>query len=114
MEATIVLGVFLTFLFGGMMLALVMGYRSIEADRARQDAVLQAEAGRMAEAIIGPGFFDSIGHGQAPIPTIVFDDALVAQLEKHVRAEQAMVTQFVRYPSVDSLYSKLGSSLHVH
>ena len=114
MEATIVLIVFLTFLVGGMMLALVMGYRSIEESRLQQGLEHGAEATQVAEMIASPGFFARVGDRKSPLPTVTFDDALLAQLEMHVRAEQAMVTQFVHFPSVDSLYSKSGSSLHVH
>jgi hypothetical protein len=48
-----------------------------------------------------PAFFVKPGE-----PTVVvgFADDLVALLENHVRAERAMATKFVHYPSVDSLY----------
>jgi hypothetical protein len=114
MEATIALVLLLTFLVGGMMLALVTGYRSIEAERTQQDAQLRAASAQLAQVIVGTGFFESGPHAGRPTPPVVFDDALVARLEQHVRAEQDSVTQFVHFPSVDSLYSKPGSSLRVH
>ncbi len=113
MEATIVLALVLTFLFGGMMLALVMGYRSIEESRALQSE-RPAETLRAADAVLVPGFFAKVENRNFPGPAIAFDEALLTRLEQHVRAEHAVVAQFVHYPSIDSLYRQSGSSLHVH
>jgi hypothetical protein len=44
----------------------------------------------------------------------VFDDALVRQLEQHVRMEQTAVARFVHHPSVDNLYRPTGASLHAN
>lgn len=114
MEATLVLVLVLTILVGGMMLALVMGYRSIEEGRSQLAVELRAEAGRAADAIAIPSFFAWVDDRKTPLPTIAFDDALLARLEKHVRAEQAVVTQFVHFPSIDSLYRHSDSSLRAH
>jgi hypothetical protein len=116
MEATIVLVLFLTFLVGGMMLALVMGYRSIEESRGRIEhrPARHVQAAPFALAVASRGFFESTADRAPVSPAITFDDALIAQLEKHVRAEQAMVSQFVHFPSVDSLYSSSGTSLRIH
>jgi hypothetical protein len=113
MEGTLVLVVVLTFLVGGMMLALVMGYRSIEESRAQQ-AVRPAETLQAADAMMIPSFFAKVENRNFPGPAIAFDDALLARLEEHVKAEHAMVAQFVHFPSIDSLYRQSGSTLHVH
>lgn len=113
MEATLVLVLVLTFLVGGMMLALVMGYRSIEESRAQQ-AARPARALQAADAVMIPSFFAKMENHNFPGPAVAFDDALLARLEQHVRAEHALVAQFVHYPSVDSLYRQSGSSLRVH
>jgi hypothetical protein len=114
MEATIVLILFLTFLVGGMMLALVMGYRSIEESRLGQTLEQpHARAETVARTIAVPSFLPRAGV-VPPVPSITFDDALLARLERHVRAEQALVSQFVRFPSVDSLYSRSSTSLRAH
>lgn len=112
MGATVVLVLFLTFVFGGMLLALVMGYQGIEQSRAPKRLARESDAA-MTGVVASPAFFASVGERQSQFPTAAFDDALLAALEKHVRAEQAIVTQFVHFPSVDSLYSR-SSSLHVH
>ncbi len=114
MEATIVLVLFLTFLVGGMMLALVMGYRSIEESRAEQRPERHVQPAPVVYALAGHGFFERAADSVPASPAITFDDALLAQLEKHVRAEQAVVSQFVHFPSVDSLYSSSGTSLRAH
>lgn len=113
MEATFVLTLVLTFLFGGMMLALVMGYRSIEESRAQQVA-RPAKAPSAADVVMVPSFFAKVENRNFPGPATAFDEALLARLEQHVRAEHAMVAQFVHFPSIDSLYRPSGSSLHVH
>jgi hypothetical protein len=113
MEATIVLVLFLTFMVGGMMLALVMGYRSIEESRIEHAPASHVQP-PVVLAVAGRGFFENTADRVPASPAIAFDDALLAQLEQHVRAEQAMVSQFVHFPSVDSLYSSSGTSLRVH
>jgi hypothetical protein len=112
MEATVVLILFLTFLVGGMMLALVMGYRSIEGSRA-QEVARPAKAAGAADAAMIPSFFVKVEHRHSPGSDVAFDDALLARLEQHVRAEHATVAEFVHFPSIDSLYRQSGSSLHV-
>lgn len=113
MEATVVLTVVLAFLFGGMMLALVMGYRSIEESRAQE--VAHPARPRPADVVMVPSFFATAENLPASHRSVVaFDEALLARLEQHVRAEQATVAQFVHFPSIDSLYRQSGSSLHVH
>ena len=113
MEATVVLVLVLTFLVGGMVLALAMGYRSIEEGRA-EEAARAAARPRARDFVVVPSFFVKPAN-DSPLGTpMAFDDALLARLEQHVRAEHAMAAQFVRYPSVDSLYRQSASELHVH
>ena len=115
MEATFVFVLFLGFLLGGLMLILYMGYLSTEEARAqqeRQHSVKTVRAREIAAEI--PGFFAPLDAARKPATPLAFDDALLARLESHVRAEQAIVTQFVRYPSIDSLYRQGGQELRVH
>jgi hypothetical protein len=113
MEATLVLVLLLTFLVAGMTFALVMGYRGIEESRALPAARREATPS-VADAVMIPGYFAAAGsRGNRPAD-LAFDEALLARLDQHVRAEHATVAQFVHYPSVDSLYRQSGSSLHVH
>jgi hypothetical protein len=115
MEATFVLVLFLTLLFGGMTLALAMGYQSIEESRAQQARDSKARTARpVVGATVVPGFLARVDDHKLPSPLIAFDDALLAELEEHVRAEQAVVKQFVHFPSIDSLYRHSGSSLRIH
>lgn len=113
MEATLVLILVLTFLVGGMMLALVMGYRSVEESRAQRVA-RPSKAPAAADVVLVPSFFAKLEPPAFTVPAVAFDDALLARVEQHVRAEHEMVAQFVHYPSIDSLYRQSGSSLHVH
>ncbi len=109
MESALVV-VVVAVLFGGMVLMLAMGYQSSEAERARQARAHQAAAGAPSIAAL-PGFFASADRSLAPSQP-VFSEAMVNQLEHHVRLEQAVVAQFVHQPSVDNLYRRAGTSLH--
>lgn len=111
MEATIVFGLVLAFLVGGIMLALVMAYLSTEEARAREQGQRHGQVVRAAEAI--PGFFAKSDQGELPgMPG--FDEMLLARLESHVRQEQALVSEFVHYPSINSLYRQTPQSLRAH
>jgi len=116
MATTFVFVLFLGFVLGGMMLMLAPAYLETERERARQAQERRAaKAIRASEAATAiPGFFAGLDATRIPPVPLAFDDALLAQLERHVRAEQAIVTQFVRYPSIDSLYRQEGSSFHLH
>jgi hypothetical protein len=61
-----------------------------------------------------PAFFAKLPVNE-PLPAIAgFDEGLLAFLENHVKAEQAMVTNFVHFPSVDSLYRPARPSPTMH
>jgi hypothetical protein len=92
-----------------MMLALVMGYRSTEEARAREQA--QRHVARVAEAI--PSFFAKPDRDELP-GLLAFDEILLGRLESHVREEQALVSEFVHYPSINSLYRQAPQSLRMH
>ncbi len=114
MEATVVLMLFLAVICGGMMLMLAAGYQSVEKDRAHRASPEHPESVATVRALREvPSFFVT---PDPSIPSVSFllNDALVRQLEQHVRIEQAVVAQFVHHPSVDSLYRPTGASLHVH
>jgi hypothetical protein len=111
MEATIVFGLVLTFLVGGMMLALVMGYMSTEEARARE-AGNHRQVARTADAI--PAFLAKSVRDELASEIRGLDDALLARLESHVREEQALVSQFVHHPSVHSLYRQGPRALRSH
>jgi hypothetical protein len=61
-----------------------------------------------------PGFFAKPQNRDHAPATPAFDDALIALLEEHVRAERVMVTGFVHFPSLDSLYRQTNPSPTLH
>lgn len=92
------------FLFGGLTLALVMGYLSTEEARARE-VEQRADAARLSATVLpARSFFVELYTEPRPAALSAFDDALLACVERHVKAEQALVTQFVHQPSIDTLY----------
>jgi hypothetical protein len=113
MEAMVAFGLVLGFLVGGMMLALAMGYRSTEEARAREKK-LQLHHGQVARAAQAiPSFFAASDRGELP-GLLGFDEVLLGRLESHVREEQALVSEFVHYPSIHSLYRQAPQSLRMH
>ncbi len=110
MEAAIVLGLVMAFLVGGMTLALVTGYLSTEEARASKRAPRPGPVVRVAEAI--PSFFAKSDQGAPPPEMREFDEALLARIESHIREEQALVSEFVEYPSINSLYRRAPHSPH--
>ena len=111
MEAMVAFGLVLGFLVGGMMLALAMGYRSTEQARAREQAQRHGHVVRAVQAI--PSFFAKSDRGEQP-GLLGFDEVLLSHLESHVREEQALVSEFVHYPSIHSLYRQAPQSLRMH
>ena len=114
MEGMVALVLLLTLLFGGMMLALVMGYRETEERRGLAAArALQAQ--RAAKAVTVPSFFATANSAAHAIgPSVTFEELLLSRLEQHVQAEHARVAEFVHFPSMDRLYRESESMLHVH
>lgn len=112
MEWMIVFWLFMTFLFGAMMLGLFLGFRSTEESRAREQQEREAQEVLAAHAMAAmPRFFATLDAKQpGSSPRVVFDDALLADVESYVRAEQTLVKQFVNDPSVDALYRQTSSS----
>lgn len=98
-------------LVGGMLLALTTGYLSTEQARASEQEERRGQMVRTAEAI--PSFFAKSDRSELPgLPG--FDEVLLGRLESHVREEQALVTEFVHYPSIHSLYRQAPQSLRMH
>jgi hypothetical protein len=114
MSSTLILVLAASFLFGGMVLLLTMGYLETEQKRALEAQQQQAEAAQQPAAIVAmPGFF-AAPHANPPSTLVVFDDAMVNRLEHHVRLEQALVAQFVHHPSLDNLYRHQTTPVHAH
>ena len=111
MEAMIALALVMAVVFGGMTLALVTGYLSAEKARLAEQAQPPERVARTAEAI--PSFFARSDRVERP-GSMAFDEMLLARLESHVRAEQALVEDFVHYPSIDSLYRQGPQALRLH
>lgn len=109
MTSILVLSLLLAFVFGGMMLALVMGYMNTEQERAKQNARAAAAAAERVASL--PQFFRDPNARQ---PTTTEDDHLandlVGQFEHYLQAEQAAVARFVNEPSIDNLYRRTPAS----
>jgi hypothetical protein len=101
------------FLAAGVLMALVLEWLSTERADARRERRMEVEADVRSVATL-PAFFAK-APANMPLPAGTgLDEALIALIEEHVKAEQAMVTKFVHFPSVDSLYRQAKSSQLMH
>ena len=114
MPTTLIIVLAASFLFGGMVLILALGYKDAEQNRTMQADASQSEAVQQAAAAVAlPGFFAPLKAVQ-PLTMSAFDDAQVSRLENHIRLEQALAAQFVHHPSLDNLYRHPTPPVHMH
>lgn len=100
-------------LAGGVLMAFVLELLSSERADARKDRRMEVEADVRSVATL-PAFFAK-AQAHTPLPANPdLDAALIAFIEEHVKAEQAMVTKFVHFPSLDSLYRQAKPSPTLH
>ena len=85
-----------------------MRERSVVREPQRASSAEAAES--MAASI--PAFFVRPQSDQLVRPTLGFDDAMLALLQDLVKAERAVVNEFVHFPSVDSLYARPSLTMH--
>jgi hypothetical protein len=107
MASMVVFSAFLALLFGGMMLALVMGYLSTEQRRAEGER--QASMA-VQTAVPVPRFFAELGEEWQEPARDGPEDEFVDQIEGYLREEQALVARFVKDPSIDNLYRQVPAS----
>jgi len=91
-------------LVGGCFLMLYLSYADIEQRRAAEERELQAEASRTVDAVASlPRFF--VAQGQRPTTgQPALDQALLDDLERFLKSEQVVVSQFVAEPSIETLF----------
>ena len=115
MGSMIAFWLFFSFLFGATMLMLVLGYVNTEKRRAHEQKGREVEDQRFAQVMATvPRFFAKPESTALPSAHTAFDDRLLADLERYVKSEQALVTLFVNEPSIDSLYRQPSSSLEIN
>lgn len=102
----ILVGVLFTFLFGGMLLIVVLGASGIQ-DELEKRTHLEPDARARAAAI--PRFFVLTQPGEVREGHL--DEALVGQLQQYLEAEQTLAAEFVSQPSMESLYRESGKPL---
>ena len=99
------------FLFGGMLLALVLGALRIESEREEERAAAARETHRQAAAV--PRFF-FVAPPTQPRPILQPDDALLLRLQRYLEAEQMLANEFVLQPSIERLYRESDHRLRGH
>ena len=99
----VLIGALFTFLFGGMMLMLFFGARSIEEEfneRQREVSKVRADAARIPRFIV-------VGQPTRP-RSGPLDEAVLRQVQQYLDAEQLLADEFVLQPSMESLYRDSG------
>ena len=115
MEAMRFLGFVAIVLAGGVIMAIVWQFLNTErgAELEARKRGMEVESGVQSVATL-PAFFATLQTREHPLGNPKFDDTVIAFLESHVKAEQAMVRKFVQLPSVDSLYRRTQSPRTMH
>lgn len=109
MDALRLLGFIGIVLAGGVMMAFILELLNTERVDAQRERRLEVELpARSVPALAA--FFAKPQAGAPAQPVTGIDEALIAFIEEHVKAEQAMATTFVHFPSLDSLYRQAKSS----
>jgi hypothetical protein len=105
----ILIGGLFMFLFGGMLLALVLGAQGIEArlnENEREAGKIRAEGARI------PRFF-VVNQPAGPRAGVV-DEAFALHVRQYLEAEQLLADEFVLQPSIESLYRGSGTRIMSH
>lgn len=106
MEA-IVVGALFTVLFGGLLLAVYLGFRSVEEQRTVRKEEEQAwrfgltgsGATRLGERLVTAASESAVKPDE---------EAMVRRVQNYIESEQTLADQFVSHPSVESLYRESG------
>lgn len=102
MDSAIPLLLFLAFLFGGVVLILLMGYWSLDQDR--EDAVVEASLANEALLELPPALFQKLAPEERRVLAEAVDDAIVDGVERFLRQEEAVAQSFVAEPSIERLH----------
>ena len=105
MDAMRFFGFVAVVLAGGVMTAFILGCLNTErrSERATRTRRVEVEPAIQSIATL-PAFFAKLNANDHASAASKLDDALIAFLENHIKAEQAMARKFVHLPSIDSLY----------
>lgn len=90
----------MTVAFGGILMILAFGYRSIEAERARkgEGATTTPDLAQV------PRFFAHLESNETAAPREAIDESAVRRFEEYIRNEQSLAADFVSEPTVERLY----------
>lgn len=105
----VLIGGLFAFVFGAMLLMLLVGARKIEdeiEERAREQREVRARAART------PRFF-VVTQPASPVAERL-DEAVLWKLQQYLDAEQTLADEFVLQPSIESLYRESDRRLTVH
>ena len=99
--AILIITLSVTFFFGGIVLILASGARSIEEERSKRE-VPQLEAWENS-----PFFVRPMTQISSP-PEEPVEDSLVMEIEQFLREEWDVAAQFVTEPTVENLYRRVS------
>jgi hypothetical protein len=105
----VLLGGLFIFTLGGTLLILLLGARRFEngrGERVRETQEIGAEAARI------PRFFAVTPPADLQIEQV--DETLLGQLQEYLDVEQGLAEEFVREPTIESLYRESGRRLTGH
>ena len=109
------LGMLFAFLFGGMVLMLVLGGRAIEEERKREER--EARPRLMEDSRLARFFAPALSvapQTELDEALLLRIEALLLRVEKYLETEQSLADAFVSQPSIENLYRESGMRLSVH
>jgi hypothetical protein len=105
MVVTVIFMAFFALVVGGGTMLLYNGFLSTEETRSLEEAERPARTILDVQAVAEmPRFFAKVDQEPAPSTRPIFDDALLARLERHLISEQLLAADFVDNPTIDNLY----------
>lgn len=105
MEGAALLYLLIPIFFGAMFLILYAGFRSIEDERAREEA----EANEIGEEFIPiPRFFARLGPAELRDVPDPVEESVLLEVQRYLMIEQTLADEFVSEPSVERLFRKAG------
>lgn len=113
MDAMRFLGFIGIVLAGGVIMAFILEFLNTERSDTGEKRWVEVDPAVQSIAEL-PAFFAKRQTNEHRPARPVSDDAMIAFLEEHVRAELAIATRFVHLPSLDSLYRQAKQSPTLH
>lgn len=105
MDGAYLLFLFIPALFGALFLMLLLGYRSVEQERSKEEETSRESRDNFIPV---PRFFARLSPERPADVAEGVNESVLRGVQRYLEMEQASAEEFVSRPSVDRLYRKTG------